>query len=477
MQSAVVALIVSSMLFLSGCAGLIAAAHSGAAAIAAQGAGVTLAVGATAGAVVALAAPDVYKTLNPAEDGQGAGQEPGTPKTFGAFLATGQTEVRTLVQRAMQAQREVLVVAGVRAQNAIARGRAEFRDSLPLTSSALGEREKRFQAEIEALVADLYSPVDARVKDAGERAQAIAYRLRSPGAVPLLNASGPIFLFPSIPFQSINVSGNFPASGTAETVAQLSIGGKSYKAFDYATDRLSFSVPTADLNAAEPESIVWRTGIVSVPWSPPSGFFSSTGIEQLRVDIGILPHSFGRMSIDYTTSTATTQQKTVLSGEFLLTAANSEVADRSCLVLAPQELADGWRLRPGSSAFVPGQAGLQNADEWKEWKLGLISETPQEVCWRASATHSGDAAPRQGKAGWKISATLWREVSEPRVNRENVDLAWGSKHYFKYPPGTWKLRYARTGAGVTELAAADATHPLIRVAADASGVTVSIYPF
>ena len=487
MQYVYAGLIVASAFTLGGCAAVISAAHTGAAAVAAQGVGATLAVGAGAGVVAGLAAPELYKALKSTEDAQGAEQEPGIPGTFGAFLAASRAEVRTLVQRAIQGRREVLVVAGVRAQNAIARGRAAFRASLSLSVSALGEQEKKFKTEIEALVSNLYSPVDLGVKDAGERAKAIAHSLRFSSPVPLLNAGDPVFLFAFLPFQTITVSGNFPTAYGAADVPQLSIGGKSYKASDYASDRLSFSLPTADLNAAEAGEIVWKTGAISVPWIASSGFFAAAQIEQLGVDIAVLPHSFGRMSMDHAITSIRTEEKTRLSGEFPLTAANAEETQRQCLALTPQELADGWRLKPGSSAFVPGagQAGLQIMDKWKEWKLSLASETAQAICWRASGAHAAEAAhaaasqgaAQGGKAGWKISATLWREVKEPGVTRENVDLAWGSKHFFKYPAGTWKLRYSRTGAGATELAAADTTHPLIRVSSDPSGVTVSIYPF
>lgn len=481
MQYVLAGLIVSSAFVLGGCAAIIPVTQAGAAAIAAHGGAAAVAIGAGAGVVAGLAAPTVYNAIMSERDSQSTAQEPGASGTFGAFLAASQAEVRNLVQRAMQAQREVVVVAGVRAQNAITRGRAVFKDSLSLRTTALGEQEKRFKSELETLVSDLYSPADVTVKDAGERAQAIAYRLRSSSAVPLLISSGPIFLFPSIPSQSITVNGNFPASYTGDAVPQLSIGGKSYKAFDYGADRLSFSVPTVDLNAAEPKEILWKTGTISVPWTAPSHFFSSPEIETLGIEFAVLPHSFGRMSMDRAVTTTRTEEKTRLSQEFSLDAADAEASGRRCLVLAPQEVAEGWRIKPGTAAFVPGAgpAGTQNMDAWK---LSLVSETEQAVCWRANAANvpgvpGGQTASSGGLAEWRISTTISRQVKDSGIARENVDLAWGSRHYFRYPAGTWKLRYSKTGSGVTELAAADESHPLIRVSTDASSVTVSIYPF
>lgn len=478
MQYILAGFIGSGVLALSGCAAMIPAAHTAAAAVAAHTGAATLAVGAGAGAVTVLAAPGLYKTLKRDQGSEDAAQEPGT---LGAFLATSQAEVRVLVQRAKQAQREVLVVAGVRAQNALARGRATFKDSLSLSTSALGEQENKLKSELEPLISNLYSPVDMTVKDAGERAQAIAYRLRPPSAAPLLNASGPIFLFSSIPFQSITVRGNLPSSYTGGAVPQLSIDGKSYKAFEYGSDRLGFNVPTTDLDAADPGQIIWKTGVIGIPWVPSSNFFSTPAIEQLEVELAILPGSFGRMSMEHAITTVKTEEKIQISREFLLDAGSTEATNRQCLVVTPQELADGWRIKPGTSAFVPsaGQAGSQNMGGWI---IRLVSETEQAACWSAGTFHAADAPASQtaapgGLTNWKISSTIWREVKDSGTTQENVDLAWGSQHHFKYPAGTWKLRYSRTGSGEKELTSADASQPLIRVSSDASGVAVSIYPF
>ena len=478
MQYILAGFIGSGVLILGGCAAMIPAAHTAATAVAAHAGAATVAVGAGAGAVTVLAAPGLYKTLKRDQDNEGAAQDSGN---LGAFLATSQAEVRVLVQRAKQAQREVLVVAGVRAQNVLARGRVAFKDSLSLSASALGEQEKQFKSELESLITNLYSPVDMTVKDAGERAQAIAYRLRPSSAAPLLNASGPIFLFSSMPFQSITVRGNFPSSYTGEAVPRLSIDGKSFKAFEYGGDRIGFNVPTTDLDAADTGQILWKTGVISVPWVPSSNFFSTPEIEPLAVEFAILPGSFGRMSIDHAIITVRTEEKTRISREFPLDAGSTEATNRQCLVMTPQELADGWRIKSGTSAFVPsaGQAGPQNMGAWM---LNLVSETEQAACWSASTFHTADAPASQtaaagGLTSWKISSTIWREVKDSGTTQEHVDLAWGSQHHFKYPAGTWKLRYSRTGSGEKELTSADASQPLIRVSTDASGVAVSIYPF
>lgn len=456
---------------LGGCAA-IPAGHAVIAAVAAQGTAATLALGAGAGAVVGLTAPEMHRALRGEQDGADA-QAGGVPGTFGAFLATSDAEVRTLVQRAKHSQREVLVVAGVCVQQAIARGRAVFEGSLERNPGTLGAHEKAFKSEIEALVATLYAPADMTVKDAGERARAIGYALKPAGGVPLLSPTGPVFLFSSEPFQRIAISGNFPAAYAGEAVPQLALGARAYKAYDYSPDRLWFSVPTADLGADDQGPIAWKTGILSVPWIS-SGFLSSREAAKLNVEFALLPFTFGQMSIERTITTVKTEEKTQLSREFVLDATNPAGSNNQCLALSAQDVALGWRLRRGTSGFVPGSASLG------AWKLSPVSESEQSVCWDASASSSSENAPgaaRGGAATWRISATIFREVKELGSASEHHPLNWGSKYSFRYPAGSWKLRYSRKGLGVTELSAAETSHPFLRVSSDAAELTIRVYPF
>ena len=464
------------VLLLNGCAALIPAAHTAAAALAANSGAVAVAAGVGAGVVTGLAAPEIRKALAGDKAAEGAAQESGT---LGAFLATSQAEVRNLVQRARDSQRDALAVAGIRVQSAMARGRTVFKDSL--SSSPLGEQEKRFKSDMEWLVANLYSPADSIVKDAGERAQAMANRLRPAGAMPVLNAGGPVYLFASLPYQSVSISGRFPVSYVGQAVPQLSIGGVSYRAFDYGADSLRFNIPTADLNVADAKQIVWKSAVLSVPWSQPSNFFSAPEMEQMNVELAVLPDYFGRMSIERTVSTLRKEEKTRFSSDFRLGATTAETASRQCLELTPEELSNGWRIQPGSSAFVPS-AGSAGSPGMGELKLSLVSENEKAACWSVSTantqtTPANESAASVALSSWRISSLIGRDVKESGSARETVDLAWGSQHFFRYPAGSWTLRYSRTGSAERELSAADASQPLIRVSTDATGFAVSIYPF
>jgi len=472
------ALVVFFSLALSGCAALIPAAHTAAAAVAANSGAVAIAAGAGAGILTGLAAPEIRKALASEKGSEGAEQEPGT---LGSFLATSQAEARTLVQRARESQRDALVVAGIRVQTALARGRTVFKDSLTLSLSTIGDQEKRFKTDMESLLANLYSPADSMVKDAGERAQAMANRLRPAGAMPVLNAGGPVYLFTSLPFQSVVISGRFPASYVGQAVPQLSIGGLSYRAFDYSADSLRFNIPTVDLNVADTKQIVWKSAVVSVPWSQPSNFFSAPETEQMNVELAVLPDSFGRLSIDRTISTVRKEEKSRFSSDFRLGANAAETASRQCLELTPEELSNGWRIQAGSSAFVPS-AGSAGSPGMGELKLSLVSENEKAACWsvstaNAQTTPANESVAPVALSSWRISSLIGRDVKESGSARETVDLAWGSQHFFRYPAGTWKLRYSRNGSAERELSAADASQPLIRVSSDATGFAVSIYPF
>ena len=402
---------------------MIPAAHTAAAAIAANSGAVAVAAGAGAGVLTGLAAPEIRKALAGDKNGEGSVQEPGT---LGAFLATNQAEVRNLVQRARDSQRDALSAAGIRMLSAMARGRTVFKDRLGTSVSALGEQEKRFKTDMELLIADLYSPADSIVTDAGQRAQTMANRLRPAAANPVLNAGGPVYLFSSLPYQSVNISGRFPSSYVGQAVPQLTIGGLSYRAFDYSADSLRFNVPTADLNVADAKQIVWKTAVVSVPWSQPSNFFSAPELEQMTVELAILPDSFGRMNIDRTISKSRREEKPRFSRDFRLGTGNAETTSRQCLELTPEELADGWRIQPGTSAFGPS-AGSAGAPGMGELKLSLVSETEKSACWavstaNAEATPSTEAAA-SALANWRISSIIGRDVSESGTTRETVDLA------------------------------------------------------
>lgn len=481
LRALLAALMVVAATSLSGCAALIPAAHTAAAAVAANSGAVAVAAGAGAGILTGLAAPEIRKALTNDKSGEGAAQEQGT---LGAFLASSQTEVRNLVQRARESQRDALVVAGIRVQSAMARGRTVFRDNLSTSVSALGEPEKRFKSDMEALVSNLYSPADSIVKEAGERAQAMANRLRPAGAIPVLNAGGPVYLFASLPYQSVSISGRFPASYAGQAVPQLTIGGSTYRAFDYSADSLRFNVPTTDLNLAEAKQIVWKSAVVSVPWSAPGNFFTAPEIEQLNVELAVLPDAFGHLSIERAVSNVKKEERPRFSRDFRLGAGEASASGAQCLELTPEEVAAGWKIQPGTSAFVPG-AGSAGSQALGALKLHLASETANSACWSVAAANadaaaeSGAAAPSTPPASvtWRISAIIGREISESATTRESVDLAWGSQHYFRIPAGAWKLRYARTGSPERELIAADASQPFIQVKTDATGVAVSIYPF
>jgi hypothetical protein len=67
--------------------------------------------------------------------------------------------------------------------------------------------------------------------------------------------------------------------------------------------------------------------------------------------------------------------------------------------------------------------------------------------------------------------------TDPDWSTQSIDLAWGSKHHFRFASGTWKLRYFRTGGGVKEVSSSDISDPLIAIRSDAGSVRVSVYPF
>ncbi len=394
------------------------------------------------------------------------------PGTFGAFLQDSQTEVQSQVQKAMQNQRETSVVAGLQAEGAIARARGAYKDSLNLKTAEIGEQERGFQRELESVLTSLGSTSNKTVKEAGDRAQFLADRLRVPGTAPQLGSYGPIFLFPSLPFQSVRVRGSFPSSYADATVPQLKVEGKSHKAFDYRSDSLAFSVLTADLGVEEPQEIVWKKAEITVPWSKQ--------VEKFDVELGVLPYSFGRATIDHKIVKVRREEKARTSEEFAVDANEAEPDESRCLTLSAQELSDGWRIGAGTStaARITGGEGEKKAD-WLG--LALHTQNDNSVCWRARTLRGATVSAMEGaeqaaKVVWRITAKIWRDVNEPGIASESFDLSWGGKHVFPYAAGTWKLRYSKFGGSVTEVESADLSSPLIKVSSDGRGVAISVYP-
>jgi hypothetical protein len=465
---------------LGGCAAAIPALHTGAVAVAAQvGAAPVAAAAGAAGVglgIGVIASDDIRRLAQEAKDTKFGTNSAGT---FGAFLQDTQTEIQSLLQAAMRSQREVLVVAGLQSQRAIAGAQAAYKDKLNLKIENIGEQEKKFKADLESVLADLKFGTDLTLRTAGDRAQRVAANLNLPTDKPQLSTLGPIFLFSSLPTQSITLRGNFPGSPARAGVPELSIDGKTYKAFDYDMESLRFSIPIAVFGVAEPQAIVWKKAELVVPWDTPV-WNIATSIEKAKFSVvfGLLPHSFGSLTMRHKTAKPRQEEVDRGSDDFLFDASDHDIEENRCLTLTQQELSDGWSIRRGSGKFVLNSQfeGTRFAD-WKD--LGLQSESDRSICWRVKAVlgPAAEGSEPSNKIMWRISARIWREVSDPDIASESIDLAWGSKHSFRYTPGNWGLRYTRIDGTAKELESSDLSNPLVRVFSDVSSVTISVYPF
>jgi hypothetical protein len=449
-------------LALSGCAAVMTAAAAHPAAVAAAVDFVPFAV--TVGAIGAIGLAGV------------AGSQPEThdPGTLGAFLQEKNAAVAAIVQGAMQDGREVVIVAGLQVQRSIARARIAFRESLRLKDDGLGAAEKAYKGELESSIAGLGVGENLAIKAAGDRAQSVADRLAVPAEAPQVRSFGPVYLFSSLPFQSITIRGSFPAAYPAGVVPQLKIDGRIYKAHSVDAQGLQFSIPAKDLADPESQAIAWRKAQLEIPWDKPIfDAFARAGFENFVV-LGVLPHSAGRGTIEHRVNTVRREERARKSEDFAQDPVLGDFATTRCLELAPEEVRQGWRLKPGSGTFSAKAAA---AFSWRD--LGLQSQNDGSICWRAQPVHSerGPTGDTADEATWAISAVAMRDVGETRTESESFDLAWGARRVFKYPEGSWKLRYAKTIGSPAEFDRTDLTSPLVRVESDARGVTISAYPF
>lgn len=458
--------------FLAGCAAAIPALHSGAAAIAAHvsAAPVVAAVGAAGvGLGVGVVASDDIKRL--AKEVRDTSYGTPSPGTLGAYFLESQKATIALVESAMKSQRDVQVGAGMQVHAVLARGQAAFRESRHTRLEALTGPAAGFKAAMDPVLADLASVSDPAVRLAGERAQAIGGQIRLAASVPQIRAAGAVYLFPFLPSQSITVRGVFPETYPRESQPELALNGKVYKAVEMQRDSLRFFVPIADFDAAEPTETVWRLAELSVPWNRQVVDFTTfTDVSKFNVAIGVLTQSFGSLEMESSVARVRTVERPRVSEAFAFAAEPESAETTRCLSLSAQEVSEGWRIRAGTGSVASAPA--QGA-EWKD--LGMQGESDHQICWKARALQEETGSARAASS-WRISAFLAREIRETDTARESVDLAWGGKHAFKIA-GPWKLRYTRLGGAAREVAAQEATDPLLDIRAEGSTVRVNVFPF
>jgi hypothetical protein len=391
------------------------------------------------------------------------------PGTLGSFLQEKQAAMAALSTNAMQEQREVGMGTLLQTTRLIVRTRIAFRDQLTGKLDALDAPAKSAVASIETAVRGLEAAPPA-VKEVGERAQAVADQLKVPAQFPQVRSYGPYYLFSSLPFQTITVRGDFPREYRDGMLPELRIEERTYKAIAYDSQGVSFSLPAHALGGAHSQAIAWKKADLTVPWDQPRfDTLARAGHENFLV-LGLLPHSPGRVTIEHRLSNVRREEETRISDAFSLSPEFGESEQVACLSLTPKEIAEGWRLKSGSGSLV-AVAPAASADAWKD--LGRQSEDERSVCWRIRLA---PAALAQSFA-WKISATVSRESVDARTQSETFDLAWGGSRSFRYPPGSWKVRYGKYDGTETEFTSTDRTSPLFRVEADARSVRVSAYPF
>lgn len=451
---------------ISGCASVaaVAAAHPAAVAAAAD----FLPIAAIAGGIglVGIAGIAGY---------QGDKHEPGT---LGALLDDRQAAAESAATTAMQQNRETAIVAALQSSRAIMRARIAFREQLNRKHDALDEQAKAAVAVIEAALAGLAQGTNIAAVEAGDKARVLADKLEVPAQVPQVRSFGPYYLFPFLPFQTLTLRGDFPDRYPDGALPRLTINGKSFEAYSYDAQSLAFTLPTGVLGATESPLPVWTRVGLSIPWDAPRFDTFARAGQQNFVVVGLLPNSPGRATIEHREKSIRIEEITRKSDAFSLGADAGELEQTACLALSPKEIADGWRLKPGSGAPVlPAKSGSAVQD------LGRQSEDERSVCWRARigavpAAQADSPAPDWDRAVlWGISAVLSREVVETRATSQAFDLSWGGNRVFGFPPGTWTLRYAKYGGEEMVFTGNDRSNPLFRVEADARSVKVSAYPF
>ncbi len=456
-----IAALVCCQASLSGCASVaaVAAAHPGALAAVAE----FLPIAAVMGGIGLIGIAGIA----------GHQGDAGEPGTLGALLNEREASVAAVANAAMLEQREPVLAAALEADRAIVRARVAFRGELNRKPEALGEREKMALAGIDSSLARLGQGTPDAIKDAGDKARALAGKLELPAGMPQVHSFGPHYLFSSLPFQSLTIRGDFPARYPEGVLPRVTINGKSIEAHSYDAQSIAFTLRTGVLGTAESQATAWTRADLSIPWDTPRfDSFKRAGFDSFVV-VGLLPHAPGRVTMERRLSSVRSEEAARTSNTFSLGAGAGELEQAACLTLTSKEIAEGWKVKPGSGSLAFPSGTTPSFQD-----LGRQSEDERSVCWRVRLVTSGSVdAQTTGATLWSISALLRREVREWRTELETVDLAWGGSRVFNYPAGTWTLRYAKYGGKEVEFTGADRSSPLFRVDADARSVRISAYPF
>jgi hypothetical protein len=322
MRRLLTAALIASQVMTGGCAAVVTAAATHATAIASA---VEIApLVAAAGAIGAVGVMGAARN----------GPESFDAGTLGGFLQANRAEAQRLVDIGMRTEQETLVTAGLQVERALGRARLAYFDSLGLKDAALGEPERLFERQVGEIVAALGSGSSATIKEAGDRAQAIAGRLRVPEGAPQVLTTGPVYLFSFLPFQTVSIRGVFPAIYTSGTLPQLTVNGKTYAAYSYSAQGIEFSLPTGALASDDPQAIAWSKAELLVPWERPLFGPLSRGSPEIVV-LGLLPDSLGRATV-VSKAQGTSADAKVVTETFDL-----KWGDRRTFAYAPGE----WRVR------------------------------------------------------------------------------------------------------------------------------------
>lgn len=451
-----------SQLGLSGCAAVTAAAaaHPALIAAAVDAAPLVLAVGGIGALGIAGIA--------------GYESETSEPGTLGALLRERQATAAAAAEAAMRAQSETKVAAALQAQRYAARARVAHRATLGSKPEAAGAVETGVLAELDSALGAIVKGTEAAAKEAGAQAQLSADKLVLPPQVPQVNSYGPVYLFSFLPFQTVTIRGRFPPAYPPGQEPALTVDGKTYKAFTYDSQSLSFSLPGDAFAGDGTGGVVWRKADLTIPWDAPRfDSFGRAGVEN-PVVLGVLPQSAGRLTIEHRIEETRREEVERSTDTFSVDAGAGDVEQTACLTVSPKDRSEGWALKPGS-AMLMQVSGPRSGSGW-ESSLRK-SQDADSVCWHMRLRDEGGAPAAEVGSAWKITAVLARETRQPRVETESFDVAWGSSRSFGFVLGSWSLRYAKFGGAPKVLDGAGRASPFIKVESDSRGVKVSAFPF
>jgi len=396
--------------------------------------------------------------------------------TFGFALQASLNKVQDVIRQAQAAGNDLLISAGVQAQNAIVGAQCAYEKSLGQTKDALDDSTRKAWTDIDNLVQQLEKKGSQDVKDALTQAQTIVNVLPFANKRPVLSSFGPHFLVPGNDSYVLHLDGNFPFTSDGKTFPTVVVEGnegKQLQSSTFTTTGIEVTIPLSFVGDAKNDRLVAKNMTIDIPWNNTWG---RTGHAVFKLSLALLPLTPGTAVVTHNTKSSHPEQADRRSGVFDFDSHANDIEENRELHLSEEDITAGWRVVPHSGYFI--MVEHREGDEGHDWyNKGLQTENDTTVVWRARTEHKAGpfGTGHSGKIKWQIGCKVARTVTTNGTADETVPLQWGMSKILDYPAGSWKAVWKRYDKASPEFNSTNLENALFQISATGDSFTIKTF--